>query len=285
MCLVLGFVFGALLKRIIAICLFFVIIYFGVATFGLKFYLSELVFKKIPDVESTESVQFSIASNNDELLIRLYGEVSNPECVIFFPGLHGGVLKYETEIFKTLTARGFSVYALSYPGVEGANGTSTFDSVKIITLDAVKYIIKSTSCEMNNTIYVGRSLGASVALMTATNMKPKGIVLDSVAASLSKSIRIKLSSSIFTKPINILPIEMFIGFDILLENALKQLKDVPITIFQGENDSITPLENIELILEHFENVKLYPIAMASHHNTYIVAGSKYIEKIAQLMEN
>lgn len=272
-----------MLNKVIMIFLTSIIFYFGGTAIGLKYYLSEIVFKQTPDIHSTESTRYLVTINNNESLVRLYGDPANTACVVFFPGQHGGILRYEVEIFRNLTDNGIAVYALSYPGYEGAKGIPTFSSIQKSTLSAMKYINDNTSCKSNKTIYVGRSLGASVALGTAEKITPKGMLLDSVGRSLASTIRIRLSNNIWTKPLNVLPVEKLLDFETSLDDALLQLKEVPITIFQGTNDSLTPLNNIASILSVYSNVRLIPVEGADHRNTHILAGAKYITEISQLM--
>jgi hypothetical protein len=52
--------------------------------------------------------------------IRQYGSSQLRHCVIFFPGQHGGISTYERNLFPTIKQLGITVYALSYPGQDGA---------------------------------------------------------------------------------------------------------------------------------------------------------------------
>jgi len=259
-------------------------LYFGSVSIALKYFLPEIVFKKIPDVASNETSRTVVTIKESHTLIRRYGSDLNSKCIIFFPGQHGGVLRYELEIFNKVTEKGITVYSLSYPGFEGAEGKSTFRNIEETSLAAVKFINRNTSCKNSNTVYVGRSLGASVALLVAENLKPRGILLDSVSLSLARAIRIRFKSSIYTKPLNILPVEKIIEQDTPISNSLDKLIGIPIVIFQGKKDEKTPISDIKPILTKYTNISLNPVANGKHENTHILAGLKYFDELTRLTD-
>ena len=257
-------------------------IYFGGTAIGLKYFLPEIVFKKIPDVDSNETSRTVVSFENSQALVRQYGSHLKPKCIVFFPGQHGGILRYESEIFQQVTDRGITVYSVSYPGFEGAEGNSTFNNIKTTTLAAVKYINENTSCKVSGAVYVGRSLGASVALIAAEKFKPKAILLDSVSPSLSRAIRVRFQSSVFTKFLNILPVESLISQDVAISKSLGKLEDLPIVVFQGEKDTITPISEVKLILANYANISLYSVPNGEHVNTHVLAGLQYFDALARL---
>jgi len=271
-----------ILIKVFSYFLVVIVLYFGSVTLALKFYLSELVFIQTSDVESNETLRMIVSDKGNETLIRQYGNDSNSLCVIFFPGKHGGVLRYETELFKYINKLDITLYSLSYPGYEGAKGKASFQNIQNTILQAITYIDKNTSCKTNNSIFVGRSLGASLALLIAEKRKPKGILIDSVALSLSRAIRVKLSQSFFTQSLNILPIENLINNEIKLVDALNNITDIPIVLFQGENDNKTPIKDIEPLMVHYDNVIFHPVKSARHRDTHILARSKYLGELIAL---
>jgi len=270
-------------KKIFLIIPIVFILYFGGASIVLKYYLSDVIFKKLPNVETSEIIRYKVNINKDELVIRQYGVSSNTKCVIFFPGQHGGIKRYEKEIFKDIVDKEMTLFAFSYPGFEGASGKSNFTSILDTSILALSRIENKTSCEIRSSVYLGRSLGASVALEVAKLSHPKAIVLDSLALSLSSSIRGKFKNSYLTKPLNILPIENLVDFNVSTKTSLNKLKKIPIIVFQGELDKITPLKNIDSLLKKYDNVTLNVIKLATHKNTHLLAGDKYSNAILELM--
>ncbi len=260
-----------------------VAIYFSLPSIALRYYLPEIIFKKSNNIASSEDALYKVSASNNEALIRQYGKPNNKQCAIFFPGRHGGILRYEKEIFEKLKRNGITVFSISYPGYEGATGNADFSSIPITINLALKKIEQQTSCIVGDAVYIGRSLGASVALETAKHIRPKGMVLDSLPLSLAKSIRTKLRDHIITAPLTLLPIEKLVGFDVSTKKALADLGEIPIVVFQGAQDKVTPLEDIEELLNGYDNISLNIIGTASHHDTYVLAGDKYFDAIRRLL--
>lgn len=271
------------MNKIVFIFVVIISIYFGGALIGLKYFLPEIVFKTIPDVASNETSRTVVSFEDSQALIRQYGNILIPKCIIFFPGQHGGILRYESEIFKQVTEKGITVYSVSYPGFEGAEGKSTFSNIEKASLVAVNFINENTSCKISDAVYVGRSLGASVALIVAERLKPKGVLLDSVSSSLSRAIRVKFQSNVFTKPLNILPVESLIGQDIVISESLGQLEALPIVIFQSEEDRITPISDVKSILAKYDNISLFTVPNGEHVDTHVLAGAKYFDELVRLI--
>lgn len=102
-----------------------VALYYLTIAVALRFFLSNLVFLAVPLSVTHENRLLVVNSNGAQGLIREYKSDENRSCVLYFPGQHGGIARYEKEIFAPVLAKGVSVYAISYPGYEGAEGKPT----------------------------------------------------------------------------------------------------------------------------------------------------------------
>jgi len=169
--------------KIISSLLIIVSLYFAFGIIAIRYYIDDLVFMKVPQSETREFVRYSVLTRNAETLIRGYGGFNEGRCVIFFPGRSGGIPRYEIELFDGLVSKGIPVYALSYPGYEGASGESSFSNIMESTELAISLLVKEQHCNITKTVFVGRSLGASIAIKVAAEYKVKGLVLDSVGLS------------------------------------------------------------------------------------------------------
>jgi alpha-beta hydrolase superfamily lysophospholipase len=271
-------------KKLIIALAGFLIIYFTIVGIVFHSFLSSIIFLKTNDVQSNENFTMRVEKGDDQLLIRLYGEKDNKKCIIFFPGRHGNITRYETEIFTTLNQNGLSVYALSYPGYDGAKGKSTFKNLMFLTDEAYKTIENQTSCKMHNSVFLGRSLGAFVAVSGSIKVKPRAVVVDSLSPSLTYTIRNQISDHILLFPLNLLPLERILEFNINTADLLDQLSDIPVVIFQGEKDQLIQVSDIIPILAGKKNVRLIEVPNATHSNVYLLAGPEYFRQIL-LMAN
>jgi hypothetical protein len=87
--------------------------YFFIGAYLLHEKMPNLLFPNITLINKTHEVstyEFSDSENNG-LIIREYGQ-SNINCLIFFPGQHGGVERYEQEIFTSFQKNNFKVFSI-----------------------------------------------------------------------------------------------------------------------------------------------------------------------------
>ena len=269
--------FGGMLLAAVAL-------YYLTIAVALKFFLSEVVFLKVPPAKTHESRSFVVRSGAVESVIREYRSDMGSKCAVFFPGQHGGIPRYEDRLFMPAVNRGVTVYALSYPGYEGAAGKATFESVKAATRSAIEHIMERTSCDIGQSVFWGHSLGSALAVENALVFKPKGLLLDAASPSLSLVIRNKLKSRMLLWPAHLLPIARLIEFDIDLTEKFDLLAAMPIVIFQGKLDTITRPEHIQTAVKGKSNIELILLHDASHSNTASQAGERYFDSLCKLLE-
>lgn len=262
--------------RTLALSLLMICAYFSIGAYLLYAQMPRYLFPTIVLTAPTEALhqyEFYDAAKN-QLLVREYGQ-DNAQCMVFFPGRHGGVKKYQETIFKAFQQNNFKVFSLSYPGQDGALGqvNNIASLIKLIN-DAMNVI--SLNCSPEKTILYGRSLGAVVALYTVGEAKMAGVILESVAPSLSIAVNNHFNSKWYLRPLTILPIALLLPKDYDLNEPLALLKTTPISIFQGANDSQTPLKQLQQHWSYSDNVSLHIVKAGEHSNTYSYAINEII---------
>ncbi len=272
-----------LIKIAFKLISFFSLLYIITISLALKYFLSDLVFKKIEEGSTNEISRYTVNHLGDEALIREYIAGTGRLCAFYFPGQSGGIPRYEKEIFVHLLERNISVYAISPPGYEGAKGKSTLESVLKTGEMAVKYVNDNTACKISESIFIGRSLGAAIALKIATAAPPKGLLLDSTAIALSDVVRNEINRNPYLKPASILPIEILMEFNPKMEDAMEFLSNTPIVIFQGELDTLTPYPAIKEHTASFTNIELIRVKNATHSTAHVEAGALYFDKLEALL--
>lgn len=158
-------------------------------------------------------------------------------CIVFFPGRQGGLDRHAHDLFPDLEKAGLVVYAVAYPGQDGAPGRARIDDVQALAATAVAKVV--ATCGRTHTVVVGRSLGAMIAAYAAGAAPPAGLVLESAAPSLSAGIRSTLREHWFLRPLALLPIEQIVPHDFSLAEAVPA--PLHLVIFQGSADTRTPL--------------------------------------------
>ena len=136
---------SSLAKRVSVIAGCIAVAYFAVPVILLRFALDRLVFLKVDGGPTHEDrlIDVPVASDRS-ILIRQYGSARN--CAILFPGQHGGISTYERTLFPAIRQTGAAVYALSYPGQDGAQGRSRRDTILKDIAVAISVIGRETSC-------------------------------------------------------------------------------------------------------------------------------------------
>ncbi|MCF6442927.1 alpha/beta hydrolase [Pseudoalteromonas luteoviolacea] len=268
-----------LLGSICAIALLYVLMVF----IGLRFFLDELVFVTSPDDLTNESFSFKVSEGKSEALVRVYQTKNAGHCVIFFLGRSGGIQRYEKEIFGYLLESGTNIYAISFPGYDGAAGRSTFSNVKELGNSALVHINKAGSCRLQESVFLGRSLGGAIAVELAVKNPPAGILVDSVAPSLAIAFRAKFKKSWFTTPAAYLPLEVFMAANPSFDQAISKFSS-RVVVLQGSHDLVASYEEIKGAIGTSQNVSVKEVKGATHSNTHIVGRNLYLKELDSLFK-
>lgn len=259
-----------------------VLLYLVVPIAGLRFNLNELIFIGSPNTPAHEDAKVSIFEGKNEETIRIYGSTKNNHCIVFFPGQHGGVGRYERELFSGFLDEGFSVYALSYPSYDGSKGKATLENATRLSNRAIIKITEMSSCKIENMVFCGRSIGAVIALLSIESKKPRGILLDSVAVSLSRVVEHKIKSKWYLRPIGVFPVKNVLQFNVFARDLLEKTGDVPTAIFQGELDAYSNPQEVRNAVRDYSNANVFPVKNGTHSNTHVLAGQNYFKEAVKL---
>jgi pimeloyl-ACP methyl ester carboxylesterase len=229
--------------KLAAVTLALVAAYAGVAVVLLRFDLDGLLFPRSP--APTDSGAFTPAfrlpgHDGAAMIVRRFDRaVTRPVqgCVVFFPGQRGGLDRYANSPFPELAHAGLVVYAVAYPGQDGAPGRARIDDVQTLAATAVAKVVDT--CGRAQTVVLGRSLGAMIAAYAAGALPPAGLVMESAAPSLSAGIRGALRERWYLRPLALLPIERIVPHDFSIAEAVPA--ELHAAIFQGSADTRTPL--------------------------------------------
>ncbi|RZQ51690.1 hypothetical protein C1E23_18370 [Pseudoalteromonas phenolica] len=263
--------------RLIKLVTLFAIIYFLAGAVTLRFGLPYLLFPSIQKTGKTsESMQLSAASSQMEMLARVYGEKNRP-CLFFFTGQHGGALRYEHELGLGALKEELTTVILSYPSQGGAKGNvSDIKALAKMTTSFIADTGRQLHC--TKAVYYGRSLGAIVATYSASQIQPDGLILESSPVSLSQSVKHVLSNKWYLFALQLLPIDALIPNDFKVEALLKKADIENAIIFQGDNDSVTPLADIELVAQR-TGIDLIIVNGGTHSSTITKAKPQIFKQL------
>ncbi len=259
----------------------FVLVYFAVGAYLLRFALEPLVLPHVASSTHTTASLFLRISGSDgnAMLVRRYG-TPTVGCVVFFPGQHGLISAYEKHLFQGFSAQGIAVLAVAYPGQNGASGTPHLPEILALATQIVASA--HVTCPGHRVVVYGRSLGSMVAAYVAARSHPAGLILESAAPSVSSAIRVRLNSRWYLAPMALLPVSGLLAHDYSLAEALSNMRDVPAVVFQGAEDSQTPLAVLRAAGVP-DNLRLVVVAGGTHSNTDLLARERMIRTALSML--
>jgi len=259
-----------------------VALYFGAAAYVLRFEIDRLLFPHVGGLETSAEHLVHRVSNSagNVMLVRRYG-LPQRGCVVFFPGQHGGIAQYEKNLFPHFVANGLAVFALSYPGQDGAPGRSELGEVRQLAQQTMGFV--GQTCPLDATVFVGRSLGAMLAAYVGAAVHPAGLVLEAAAPSLSSALIVRLRSRWYLWPIAQLPVSGLLVDDYALKAALPVSLPFPVEVFQGTADEQTPIEALREPGALPPGVRLTAVDGGTHANTYLLATEPMVHAVLRML--
>jgi alpha-beta hydrolase superfamily lysophospholipase len=257
--------------------------YFLVPIVLLKFAFDRFLFPAVDGETTHESRRIDVPLDTGRsILVRQYGRTDLRHCAIFFPGSTGRIARYEQTLFPNIEKLGIAVYALSYPGQDGAQGRSRMATLLKDVDSALATVKRETSCQPGSAVFIGRSMGAIVALHAAQRARPKGLLLDGVASSLTSAVEAAARRRVVTKPWAWLPLRTLLKEDFDLRSLAESLRPVPVVIFQATKDEVTPFEDARQAVLGLDNVRFFPVPQAIHSDAYLRSAAQYLGVLAEL---
>ena len=270
-------------RRFLLLANSIILAYFFVPALLLRFALDRFMFPIVNGGVTNEDRLIDVPlSAGRTAKIRQYG--SEPYCAIFFPGQHGSISTYEQTLFPEIQNLGIKVYALSYSGQDGAEGRSHSATVVQDAEAALTTIRNETPCDPGSAVFIGRSLGAAVALRAAQRIRPKGLLLDGVPSTMTTVIRAVIRRHIATWPWTLLPVGSLVKDDFQLLPLIHSLRPIPIVIFQGTEDQVSPFAETQAAVLGQNHVQFLAIHGATHTHAYL-STPQYSTKLAELVED
>jgi hypothetical protein len=259
------------------------VLYFAIPAVLLHWRLDRLVFASQSHDITHESQSYEIGVGNAaNIIVRRYGG-SGGFCVFFFPGQHGGVGTYERTLFPYLREIGTTIYSVSYPGQDGTRGQGSVAQLPDQVESAVRTVARAESCNLDQSVFIGRSLGATVALLEAERIRPAGVVVDGLAADLSVVIRAWIDRHPMLRGWNLLPIKRILGPSLFpITPLLTHLTNVRIVVFQGTADDVTAFLAARSAVQRYANITFRPVPGGRHNNSYILARPEYLKAIQSM---
>ena len=258
----------------------FVALYFGTAATILRYGLDDFLWPRVSGPDPLPGPTYAASGDGSGVIVRAVGPDTG-RCVVFFPGHSGGFNRYSRDLFPGLNSIGFQVWAIAYPGQDGARGKAT----RALVLAQVESLLESIGrrCRKAGTVFLGRSLGASVAAIAAARWRPDGLVLEGAGLSLAAAVRHVLAHRWYSRALKVLPIDSLVAPEFPLLVWVARFGPSRTIIFQGQMDEVAPPEDLAPLAR--VGVTVHVVPGATHTNAYLLAGRSFYEAIATLGGN
>lgn len=188
----------------------------------------------------------------DDLELSAWFVARGPTAVIVLPG-NAGNRAVRAPLAEALAARGLSVLLVDYRGYGGNPGAPSEEGLRADARAAVDWV--TARGDIDRVVYLGESLGASVAVGVATEHPPAALVLRSPFPSLLAVAREHYG------PVP----DTFLRDDFPVATQIRQV-GAPVLVVAGEADGIVPLRLSREVFEAAPEPKRFVSVPGTGHN-------------------
>jgi alpha-beta hydrolase superfamily lysophospholipase len=262
-----------------------VALYFGGAALLLRLDLDAILFPRTPPLSPTVArgleEAFRVEGAQGEALVAWRFGEGEAGCVVYFPGEPGGVEHYARQFYGDVARAGLVVYAIAYPGEDGAPGRAVLADMPSLAAQAVARV--ATQCGAARTVLAGRSLGALIAAWSSGRLlaQPAGLVLESASPSLVELVRAHLREHPLSRPLASLPLRQILGSDPALADMIPA--GVPAVVFQGSADPQSPIEALRPAAGSSSPLAVVEVPDGTHADTFVRAKDAMIARMLEMI--
>jgi hypothetical protein len=218
-----------------------------------------------------EDVEFTTADGT-----RLHGWYvpgSRPETLLWFHG-NAGNISHRLDNLRLLHEQvGTAIFLFDYRGYGRSDGQPSERGLYEDARAAVRHLLTRHGVSGEDLIYFGRSLGSAVAIDLATEVRPRGLILETPFVSIRALARTLFGPLAVVAPSS---------FDNL--SKIPKLS-CPKLFIHGDSDSIVPYVQGRQLFEAAPPPKaFYTIRGGDHNDTYVVGGPNYFRRFREFVE-
>lgn len=209
---------------------------------------------------------------------RLFGWYVDPSSsvgtLLWCHGNAGNII-HRLDNLALLYRAGLSVFLFDYRGYGRSAGKPSEEGFYQDAFASYAYLTRTRGIRSDHIVLFGRSLGAAVAGMVASQRPVAGLILESSFPSVEAVAKLTTHG--------------FPGHWLLQSRfrLVDRLADIhaPILIIHGDRDDIVPIDLGRQVYEAAPEPKsLYVIEGADHNNTYIIGGRSYLLRMKGFIE-
>jgi hypothetical protein len=187
---------------------------------------------------------------------------------------NGGDRSYRAGLAAALRAEGLSVLVFDYRGYGGNPGDPSADGLALDVRAARDHLVRELGVPQDRLVYFGESLGGGVVSELAVEHPPAALVLRSPFTELTDT-----AAELYP----FLPVRMLLRDRFPVAENVRHV-DVPTAVVYGSADTIVPPEQSRAVAEAAAGpVRVVEIAGADHNDPVLVAGSRVVDAVVELV--
>jgi fermentation-respiration switch protein FrsA (DUF1100 family) len=220
--------------------------------------------------------KITLRTSDKLLLSAWFVPAHNAEVTILFCHGKGGNLSYSLDTINILNELGFNVFIFDYRGYGSSQGKPTEQGTYIDARTAYDWLIQNKGLLPEDIIIFGRSLGGSIAAQLASNVKAKGLIIESGFTSFP---------DIGVKFYPYMPVRLFARYEFKTGEYLKKVK-YPVLIIHSRNDETVPFEfGLRLYEQYANEPKDFLEIYGCHNDGFLFSAEVYREGFANWIES
>jgi len=194
--------------------------------------------------------------------------------MLFLHG-NGGNISHRLEKLMIFYELGLTVMIIDYRGYGMSSGKPSEQGTYLDAEAAWKYLTKDKSIPPNDIIVYGESLGAAVAIRTASQKQVGALIIESGFTSIvdmAKHYYPYLPVSLLTR---------------IKYPSLDRIADInaPLLVIHSKEDQIVPYTHGQSLYQLAKEPKVFHEIIGDHNSGYALSGNVYRDGLAQFISN
>lgn len=189
--------------------------------------------------------------------------------------LHGnaGNISHRGDSVRIFHQLGLNVLIFDYRGYGRSEGKPSEQGIYLDAHAAWQYLMQTRKLNGQDIIIFGRSLGAAVATHLAADVKPAGLILESVFSSARD-----MADEIFPVASRL----MYVRFDFNSEKLVRRVSS-PLLVLHSPEDEIIPFRLGQKVFQSANEPKRFFIMKGDHNNGFLLSQPQYEQAIREFL--
>lgn len=250
-----------------------VLVVYSVLAWTLFFMQPRLTFQPSRDVPNNpgdiglEYDKVQLKTPDGLTLSAWYIPAENAKFTLLFCHGNGGNITHRLDSIKIFNRLNLNCLIFDYRGYGDSNGKPSEKGVYIDAQTAYDWLINEKKMSPENIIIYGQSLGGSVAAYLASNVKAKGLIMESSFTSYT---------DIAQKYYPYMPVRLFARYSFSAVDYIKKVH-YPVLFVHSPDDDIVPFKLGQKLYAAANEPKKFIEISGNHNEGFLHSGQVYYQ--------